>query len=327
MDRLKRTLWTTLLLALCTGAAPSTPGQSAAPPRTAPTTAPTTAPAANARIFRDLPYADAPGSANLLDIYLPEHDPVGAKRPLVVWVHGGGWSHGDKSRCLARPLVDDGFVVASINYRLSWQAPFPAQIHDCKAAIRYLRAHADEYGIDKDRVGVFGASAGGHLAALLGTSAGEAALEGDVGGNLDQSSRVQAACDWFGPTDLSKLREQLADDNPFKQHPELSPIAALFGGMAKATPQLVAQANPIRFVDKTDPPFLIMHGTRDPLVPLAQSRMLANALKSAGVACDFRIVQGAGHGTGFRPAAPAVREFFITRLQDATPGKAAAPKR
>jgi acetyl esterase/lipase len=214
--------------------------------------------------------------------------------------------------------VRDGFIVASINYRLSLQAPFPAQIHDCKGAVRWLRAHATEYGIDPTRIGVFGASAGGHLVALLGTSAGDAALEGIVGGNLDQSSAVQAVCDWFGPTDMSRLREELPSDNAFAQHPEFSPVAGLFGGIANATPKRVQQANPIAYVDKSDPPFLIMHGDHDKLVPMAQSELLADALKRAGVPCDFKIVKNAGHGQGFAGQRGVVRDFFVHTLRDAS---------
>ncbi|MBC7771155.1 MAG: alpha/beta hydrolase, partial [Pyrinomonadaceae bacterium] len=125
--------------------------------------------------------------------------------PVIIWIHGGGWESGTKDASPAARLVSFGYAAVSISYRFSQIAPYPAQIHDCKAAIRWVRAHAKEYNFDPDRIGVWGASAGGHLAALLGTSAGDQELEGEIGGHLDQSSAVQAVCDWFGPTDMIKL--------------------------------------------------------------------------------------------------------------------------
>jgi acetyl esterase/lipase len=266
------------------------------------------------RAVRDIKYGEAPGKTNLLDIYVPE-DAQGSL-PLIVWIHGGGWEGGDKGGCPALAMVRHGYVAASINYRLSKEAIFPAQIEDCKGAIRWLRAHAREYKIDPDRIGVWGGSAGGHLVALLGTSGGVKELEGTTGGNLDQSSRVQAVCDWFGPTDMSVFFQQAGDDNIFKPAPEKSPLFRLFGGPVEQRKDLVAQANPLTFITKNDPPFLIMHGDKDTLVPLAQSQMLAGALKAAGVACHLEVLPGAGHGNGFNKpeVAKMVAEFFDKQL-------------
>lgn len=239
--------------------------------------------------LRDLTYAEVDGQPLMLDLYLPPgQDP----RPLVVWVHGGGWYEGSKEYCLAVPLADQGYAVASINYRLSHEAVFPAQIHDCKGAVRWLRAHAGEYGLDAGRVGAWGDAAGGHLVALLGTSGGVAELEGEVGGNLDQSSRVQAVCDWYGPTDMLQIGGFPSDidhDGPD------SPEARLFGGPIHAKRTLVTLANPITFVHPDAPPFLIVHGDQDPIVPLHQSELLAGALRAAGVRVTFLTVAGAGH--------------------------------
>lgn len=267
------------------------------------------------KVIRDLRYADGSATAHLLDLYVPVH--ATQPRPLLIWVHGGGYSKGDKSPCPAALIVPDGFVVAAVNYRLSTEAPFPAQIFDLKGAVRWLRAHAPEYGIDPHRLGVWGGSSGGHLAALLGTSGDVPKLEGNVGGNLDQSSRFQAVCDWYGPTDMSKIYEEASPDNRFKQHPELSPIALLFGGLDKATPQMLQLANPIAYVTKDNPPFLIMHGDHDNLVPIAQSQLLVDALHHAGVPCEFQIVKGAGHGKGFTlmSAGMKVRSFLIDHLE------------
>ncbi len=151
------------------------------------------------KFLRDVPYIEDGHERHLLDLFLPAK--AAGRLPLVVWIHGGGWQAGSKEGCPAQWLVGKGYVVASINYRLSQHAVFPAQIEDCKAAIRWLRAHSAEYAIDPDRIGVFGGSAGGHLVALLGTTGNVKDLEGN-GGNLDQSSRVQCVVDWYGPTDF-----------------------------------------------------------------------------------------------------------------------------
>ena len=241
-------------------------------------------------VLRDLIYAVQDGKPLALDLYLP---PVPGLRPLVVWVHGGGWYAGSKDHCLALSLTDRGYAVASINYRLSHEALFPAQIHDCKGAVRWLRAHAAEYELDAGRVGAWGASAGGHLVALLGTSGDVAELEGEVGGNLEQSSQVQAVCDWYGPTDMlqvSGFPSEIDHDAPD------SAEAKLFGGPIHEKRDLVRLANPITFIRPAAPPFLIVHGDRDPIVPLHQSEILADALRVAGAQVTFLTVAGAGHG-------------------------------
>lgn len=243
------------------------------------------------RVHRDLHYVDDGHARQRLDLYLPET--AETPRPLIVWVHGGAWRAGSKAStgpCL--PLVSKGYAVASIDYRLSQDALFPAQIEDCKAAIRWLRAHAADYNIDPDRIGVAGSSAGGHLVALLGTSGDVRDLEGD-GGHARQSSRVQAVLDWFGPTDLTKM-------GGWHDRPD-SPEAQLLGGPVQQNTQKAARANPITYVSKDDPPFLIMHGDKDPTVPYNQSELLAEALEDAGVEVTLHTVTGAGHGG---------REFF-----------------
>jgi acetyl esterase/lipase len=212
-----------------------------------------------------------------------------APLPLVVWVHGGAWLAGSKQGGPAGSLAAQGYVVASVEYRLSGEAIFPAQIEDCKCAIRYLRAHAKKYGIDPDRIGVWGSSAGGHLVALLGTSGGVKELEGK-GGWQDQSSRVQAVCDWFGPTDFNEMRGSHSDIN--------SPECKLVGGSLTEKADLVRAANPITYVTPDDPPFLIMHGEDDRTVPINQSELLNDALKKAGVEVTFVRVKNAGHGFG-----------------------------
>jgi acetyl esterase/lipase len=266
------------------------------------------------KALRDLEYAKPDGKPQLLDLYLPQ-DAAGPL-PLVVWIHGGGWQSGDKNGGPALPQVKRGYAVASINYRLSREAIFPAQIHDCKAAIRWLRAHAKEYNIDPKRIGVWGSSAGGHLVALLGTSADVKELEGDEG-NLDQSSRVQAVCDWFGPTDFCQMNAHMLAGAKLDHDGANSPESQLVGGPIQENKDKVAKANPITYVSKDDPPFLITHGDRDVLVPHHQSELLNDALKKAGVDVAFKTVEGAGHGFGGPEVMKMVEEFFDKHLKAA----------
>jgi acetyl esterase/lipase len=229
---------------------------------------------------RNLEYAKSDKGPLLLDVFTPKgaDEPM----PLIVWIHGGAWLGGNKDNCPAVKFVDKGFVVASISYRLSQVATYPAQIEDCKAAVRWLRAHADEYGIDKDRVGVWGASAGGHLAALLGTTADVAELETQHG-HRDQSSRVQAVCDFFGPVDFLRMQQDSLPGGQIDHDAADAPEAKLIGGPVQQNAEKVARANPIRFVTKDDSAFLIVHGNQDPLVPWQQSQYLFDSLRKAQV--------------------------------------------
>lgn len=268
---------------------------------------------------RDLEYATIKGDPLLLDLYLPQ----GVKNPpLLVWIHGGGWRNGDKGRggkfVPAGP--EAGYACASINYRLSGEATFPAQIHDCKAAIRWLRAQAEKYGYDASRIGVGGSSAGGHLVALLGTSGGDKDLEGNVGAHLDQSSSVQAVCDMWGPTDFLQMDAHALPGARFKHNDPRSPESLLIGGPILKYKDKVAKANPITYIDKQDPPFLILHGSKDPLVPVHQSHLLHQALKKHKVPVTLRVVEGAGHG-GREFNAPDINaqilKFFDLHLKQA----------
>lgn len=264
------------------------------------------------RMLRDIAYVPGGHERQKLDLYLPpqERSADGRPAPLIVWVHGGAWRAGSKDRCPALPLVRQGYAVASINYRLSQHAVFPAQIEDCKSAIRWLRAHATQFGFDPDRIGVWGSSAGGHLVALLGTT-GDTELFHRADGPA-VSSRVQAVCDWFGPTDFTKMN--LAGSRMDHDAPD-SPESQLIGGPIQENPQKCAQANPITYVSKSDPPFLIMHGDGDPLVPLNQSELLHEALTKAEVDSTLHVVKGAGHGFGGPETHGMVRTFFDKHLK------------
>jgi acetyl esterase/lipase len=236
------------------------------------------------KALRDLAYVKDGHERQKLDLYLPEK--ADGPLPVVVWVHGGGWRQGSKEGGPAVPLAAKGYAVACVNYRLSQHAVFPAQIEDCKAAVRWLRAHAKDYNLDPDHFAAWGASAGGHLVALLGTAGG--AKEFDVGDNLDQSSRVQAVVDWFGPTDFLTFGPKADDPNWV--------ISQLLGGPAKDDKDRAAKAGAVAYVSKDAPPFLILHGDKDDVVPYAQSEELADALKKAGVDVTLKKVEGAGHG-------------------------------
>jgi len=245
---------------------------------------------------------------NKLDLYLPGK--TDRPLPVIVWIHGGGWSAGSKDDgCPAVPFVAKGYAGASINYRLSQHALFPAQIEDCKAAVRWLRANAKKYNLDTKHIGVWGASAGGHLVALLGTTGSVKELEG-TGGNLDQSSQVQCVLDWFGPTDFVKM-------GGWQGNPD-SPMAKLVGGPVKDRQELAAKANPITYVCKDSAPFLIMHGEEDNLVPMNQSELLDEALRTAGVESTLVRVPKNGHGgPGFTTPenSKKIEEFFDKHLK------------
>ncbi len=242
---------------------------------------------------RNLEYATVGKKKLLLDLYIPKDV---KSPPLLVWIHGGGWRNGNKNGCRLLNFTTKGYAIASINYRLSHEAIFPAQIHDCKGAIRWLRANSKKYHYNSHRIGISGSSAGGHLVALLGTSSNVKELEGDVGGHLDQSSEVQAVCDLFGPTDFLKMDEQVGGKGRMKHLAPRSPESLLIGGPLLDNKEKVARANPITYVDKSDPPFLILHGEKDFLVPHQQSIMLEKALKQAGATVSLYILKGAAHG-------------------------------
>jgi acetyl esterase/lipase len=272
------------------------------------------------KLVPNIEYANPQNHSLLMDLYLPEKADAGAPLPVILYVHGGGWSAGDRHDRTAVALVPHGYAVACIEYRLSQVAQFPAQIEDCKAAVRWLRAKAKLYNLDPLRIGAWGPSAGGHLVALLGTTGDVKELEGTEG-NLDYSSRVQAVCDWFGPTDFSVIGDQakhLPVPSAIQHDAADSPEAKLLGGPIAEQKEKVRQANPISYITKDDPPFLIMHGDRDGLVPLAQSEMLRDALQKAGVQATLEVIPGAGHGFGGAKIMQAVQDFFDTQFKRPT---------
>jgi acetyl esterase/lipase len=268
----------------------------------------------SATVHRDLAYVPGGHERQKLDLYLPKE---GTHLPLIINIHGGAFKLGSKADSVPVEYLAQGYAVASINYRLSQHAKFPAQIEDCKAAVRWLRAHAAEYRLDPGHFAAWGGSAGGNLAALLGTTGDAKGF--DVGPNLDQSSRVQAVVDYFGPTDFLQMDAHRLP-NGMVHDPADSPESELIGGAIQENKEKTARTNPITYITPGDPPFLICHGDQDPLVPHHQSELLAAALKQAGVPVTFYTVKGAGHG-GFRdPKVPQLtQEFLAAHLKSAKP--------
>jgi acetyl esterase/lipase len=274
------------------------------------------------RVELDVPYAATDNPRQRLDLYVPRAAKSEKPLPLVVFIHGGAFRAGDKRTgwpMIARLVTSGEYVGASVGYRLSGEITWPAQIHDCKAAIRWLRANAKKYNIDPDRIGVVGTSAGGHLVAMLGTSGKVAELEGTIGAHTDVSSQVTCVVDEFGPTDFLAL---YGGHNMGPENPE----AQLIGGPLGGKPDAARSASPITFVSAEDPPFLVIHGTKDPAVDFNQSERFVEALKKAGVDVTFVRVLGAGHGNFRSPeVSQRVRQFFDKHLrgQDATISDAA----
>lgn len=256
------------------------------------------------------------GERNLLDLYLPANA-SGKPLPLLIWIHGGGWAAGSKEGGgPALQFLTQGYAVASINYRLSGTAAHPAQINDCKAAVRFLRANASKYGIDPDRFGCWGSSAGGHLVAMLGATGDVKDLEGD-GRNLEISSRVQAVCDFYGPTDLANMGAQSASDSRLNHDAPDSPESRMLGKPIKENRDLADRASPMHYITSDDAPILIIHGDKDPVVPVAQSETYHKALLAAGVKSTLVVVPGAGHGQGIGTPEnmEKIREFFDKYLK------------
>lgn len=234
-------------------------------------------------VERDITYCTMDGVELKMDVYYPPEN--NGRFAVTMYVHGGGWRGGDKAEGAGAveipKLQQAGFLVVSVNYRLAPEYKFPAMIEDVKCAVRSLRAHADEYNLDPNRIGVWGSSAGGHLAALLGTSDESAGF--DVGEYLDYSSRVQAVVDMFGPVDLTRAFPAAQTQN---------------ASQVFSADQLEA-ASPVAYISADDPPFLILQGDQDSVVPAEQSQIFYDLLTSANVPATLVIVKNAGHG--FKP--------------------------
>lgn len=271
--------------------------------------------------YRDLRYGEHK-ERHTLDLFVPKSD---KPLPLIIWVHGGAWQGGSKAGPNpALQFLAKGYAVAAINYRLSQHSVYPAQIQDCKEAVRLLRASAKKFNLDPDRFGVWGASAGGHLVALLGATGGEKELQRPDSPHKDVSDRVQCVVDFFGPIDLTRMAAQaLAEPagakSKFDHDGPNSPESKLVGGPIQKNKEKAATANPINYLDKDDAPVLMLHGDSDPLVPLGQSRIFLEALEKAGVAAELVVIKGGGHGgTGFasKENLDKIEAFFAKYLKE-----------
>ncbi|MFJ6983790.1 MULTISPECIES: alpha/beta hydrolase fold domain-containing protein [unclassified Streptomyces] len=304
------------------------PPELAVPPAHLPPTPPVTGPD-GVRRHDGLSYATTSGyRARLLDLAVP---PAARPPAVVLWIHGGAWMEGDRRHppptvsadLLFGSVLRAGLAVATLDYRHAREAPFPAQLHDVKAAVRYLRHHADRLGVDGRRIGVWGESAGGHLAALAGlTGTADPWLEGTEG-VTEGDSAVAAVVDWYGITDVADL---LPDDPG-----PLDPYATLLGGADPADPGALARravaAGPVAYVRGAAPPFLLMHGTDDTLVPYAHSARLAALLRAEGNEADLVPVPGAEHIFLNADVAPLVARSvaFLARHLSEAPAPETVP--
>jgi acetyl esterase/lipase len=262
-------------------------------------------------VTKDIEYAHPDGNPLALDLYKPDHQ----SGPLIVYIHGGAWRSGSKKEMPLQDLVDSGCAVATIDYRLSTVAKFPAQIHDIKAAIRYLRGNSQKLSIDAKQTVVAGSSAGGHLAALVGVTNGHRELEGDLGDFRDQSSAVQGIISFFGASDLTTILNQSTPHGLSVREPALD---LLLGAAPDKVPELARLASPIFHVDKNDPPLLLFHGDQDPQMPINQSLELQGAYEKAGIASkvQFKVLHGAAHGgkAFYAPEQMAIVQSFLETI-------------
>lgn len=259
----------------------------------------------------DVPYAGTDNPKQTINLFLPKKPNGDKPLPIVVHIHGGGWSGGDKSgytaRCAQLAATGD-YAAASVGYRLSGEVKWPAQIYDCKAAIRWLHAHAKELNIDPERIGVTGGSAGGHLVTLLGVTNGNKALEGDVGDNGSASSRVACVINFCGPQDMGAplMKGEAAKvDDPA--------VAGLVGGPLAEHAAAVKECSPLTYVSKETVPIMTVHGTDDARVDFKHAEWLDAALKKAGATSYLVPIQGAGHGIPIGPELEARMLSFWDR--------------
>jgi acetyl esterase/lipase len=259
------------------------------------------------KVLKDIEYGTYPPHQGtqklLLDLYLPPTNPQ-KPLPIILYIHGGGWLKNSKEYCPAPVLVPKGYGVTCINYRYSSEALFPAQIKDVKKAVVWLKNNAQNYNLNPNKIGVLGDSAGGYLSALLGTSAGVQAWE-DAKTSTPDSTRVQAVVSLYGPTDFSQVTPAKNKDQPWFHYTQVTTL--LLGGPISQKKAETKLANPLTYIDSNDPPFLLIHGELDRVVPLSQSEILYEALKTQKVPVKFIKIPNLKHnfrnknGEGINP--------------------------
>lgn len=271
----------------------------------------------NIKLVKDLAYAGTENPRQKIDLLLPAK-PKSDRLPVVVFIHGGGWQNGDKTggrRQVADLVAGGDLAGASVGYRLTDEAQFPQQAFDCKAAIRYIRANASNYGLDPGKIAVWGSSAGGHLVSLLGTSGDVKELEGALGPHAGVSSRVSCVVNFYGPCELLTMGAQSKPGGRLDHDASDSPESKLVGGALQERKTQARSASPITWVSADDPPFLHIHGDSDPVVPYAQSMAFHAALQKDGVSSTLVTVEGGGHGQGFPPQTREwVKKFLRKQL-------------
>jgi len=275
--------------------------------------------------WKDVNYAGDDKGYHDLDIYLPAVTKT--LYPVIIVIYGSAWlsnnSKGVDLRTLGKPLLDEGFAVVFPNHRSSSDAKFPAQVNDIKAVVRFIRGSAEKYNFDTSFIGITGSSSGGHLSAFTGTSGSvneftvgtaTANIEGEVGNFTPFSSSVDAVVDWFGPTDFLQMD---SCGSSMAHNPANSPESSLVGGAIQENKDICALANPITYIDSNDPPFLILHGDKDPLVPHCESELLFEALQNASVQSKLIIVPDGQHGPGLFEDQyyKQMVDFFTAELQ------------
>jgi acetyl esterase/lipase len=241
-------------------------------------------------VIRDVEYARIGEHVLKLDLHVPNKKPRSA---LIVWVHGGAWRSGSRSNMPLANLVEAGYAVASVDYRLSTQAQFPAQIHDLKASIRFLRGHAHQWELPSKKIVIAGDSAGAHLASLVGVSNRHPELEGEIGNDRAQNSDVQGIISFYGAANLTTI---LGQSTPHGLKVRVPALDLLLGGQPTNVVDLARLASPVFHVDRHDPPLLLFHGDQDPQMPINQSHELDGAYRHVKAPVQFEAVHGAGHG-------------------------------
>jgi len=267
----------------------------------------------------DQPYAGNDNPRQQLDVFLPRKRATDAPLPVIVLIHGGGWASGDRKGFMGKAIEiakTGQYAAVTVGYRLSGEAKWPTQIHDCKAAIRWIRGHARELGVDPDRIGVTGSSAGGHLALLLGTSGNVPTLDGALGDCTDQPCHVACVVNFCGPGDLHS--PLFVGDEAKKPDPA---VVGLIGGPPADLADRAREASPVTYVSKDSPPVLTVHGTKDLRVDFKQAEIIDAALKKAGAASYLVPVVGAGHGIPSPPELKAREKQFWDRYLRGVPGE------